>query len=147
MPPEDGANLLQLAFNCSNPLTVDTAFVCLPRTADAAAADMPALLEPDVARKLLLTAATRQHAALLLSPSALQYMLRLGYLQQHVDAATLEALLQLLVLPCYNTYDALNALCQLPAAAQLSSEALARLLLAAVEGYGEHVKQPGYRHR
>ncbi|KAF6247231.1 hypothetical protein COO60DRAFT_1649584 [Scenedesmus sp. NREL 46B-D3] len=51
LPAEDGGALLQLALNCSN-----------PDTATAAARRMPALLEPGVARSLLLTAATRQHS-------------------------------------------------------------------------------------
>jgi hypothetical protein len=61
--PAEAGNLLQLAFNCSDEVIVETALKRLPRTTAAAATDMPALLEPDVARKLLLTAATRQHAA------------------------------------------------------------------------------------
>jgi hypothetical protein len=137
LPPENAGDQLQLAFNCSNPMTIGAALCCLPGTAAAAATDMPALLQPDVARRLLLTAAMRHHH------SELQYMLRLNYLQQHVDAATIEAMLEQLVAPCYDdTYADVKVLCKLPAAAQLSSKTLSRLLLAAVEGYAKILKQP-----
>jgi hypothetical protein len=60
----------------------------LPASSSAAAANVPALLDPAVARKLLLTAATRQHVY------AVQHLLKLPYMRQHLDAATLEAMLQ-----------------------------------------------------
>uniref|UniRef100_A0A383W5Q2 Uncharacterized protein n=1 Tax=Tetradesmus obliquus TaxID=3088 RepID=A0A383W5Q2_TETOB len=55
LPPEHAASLLQLAMNCSD-----------PGTATAAARRLPEQLEPELARKLLLTATTRQHTAVLM---------------------------------------------------------------------------------
>jgi hypothetical protein len=84
---------------------------------------MPELLEPDVARRLLVTAATRQHT------EAVQHMVQLAYLQQNIDAATLEAMLVALLK--HNACR--SALVQLPAADQLGSEAVIRLLQAAMQ--------------
>jgi hypothetical protein len=107
-----GGAVLQLAMNCSK-----------PSTAAAAASRMPALLQPDVVRRLLVTAATRQHTA------AVHHMVALPAMQQHLNAATLEAmLLQLL------RHDGcINVLCQLPVAAELSTDAVTQLLLAAYQ--------------
>jgi hypothetical protein len=93
---------------------------------------MPTFLQPAVARKLLLTAVTRQPEA-----ETVQRMLGLAYLQQHVDAATLEAMLQQLVSRCAwpvlaGKFEG-QSLCQLPAAAELTSEAVTRLLLVAMQ--------------
>jgi hypothetical protein len=79
------------------------------------------LLEPVETRRLLVTAATRQHAA------AVTHMARLAYMQRHIDAAKLEVMLVGLLK--HNA--CLKLLVQLPAAAQLSSEAVIRLLQAA----------------
>jgi hypothetical protein len=82
---------------------------------------MSALLEPDVARRLLLTAAKRQHEA------AVEHMLTLPYMQRQVDVATLEVML----LELLKHHGCLSVLTQLPAAAQLSCEGIIRLLRAA----------------
>jgi hypothetical protein len=97
--------------NCSN-----------PGTAEAAAYRIPDQIEPAAARKLLLTAAARQHTA------AVQHMIGLPVLQQHVDADTLEATLTLLL----GSLATMQQLCVLPAAGQLSSEAVVRLLRIAI---------------
>ncbi|KAF6264877.1 hypothetical protein COO60DRAFT_1633951 [Scenedesmus sp. NREL 46B-D3] len=71
----------------------------------------------------------RQHA------EAVEHMVALAAMQQHVDAATLEEMMgRLLKLsePCRHDRS-LALLCQLPAAAQLSSDAAMRLLLAAIK--------------
>lgn len=103
---------------------------CLPATAAAAEA---ALLEPVMARKLLLTAAVRQHTA------AVQRMVGLPAMQQHVDAATIEAVCAQLVGPDGGIdldgewgphHDVLLQLYQLPAAAGISSEAVLQQLQA-----------------
>jgi hypothetical protein len=83
---------------------------------------MPELLKPDMARRLLVTAATRQHAAAVLDMSIHK---QLGYIHQHVNAATLEVMLFELRM----SYAYLDLLIQLPAAAHLSSDAVIRLLL------------------
>jgi hypothetical protein len=129
---EGGAALLQLAFNCSNPQTVAAAVGHLPVTAAATALDMPKLLEPNVARRLLLTAATKQHK------EALEQMVQLGYLQQHVDATVLEAMLGQL-LKHRDGVECSEALLRLPTAEQLSSNAVLRLLLDRVVANKETV--------
>ncbi|KAF6251406.1 hypothetical protein COO60DRAFT_1560445 [Scenedesmus sp. NREL 46B-D3] len=118
LPAEDGGALLQLALNCSN-----------PDTATAAARRMPALLEPGVARSLLLTAATRQHS------KAVKHMVGLAVVQQHMHAELLETVLSELLESCQNCRGmlCLYALCELPAAATLSSDAAMKLLRSAVE--------------
>jgi hypothetical protein len=124
LPFQGAAELLQLAMNCSNPATVKAALRRIPETAAAAARRMPALLEPAVACKTLLTAAVRRHTA------AVRHISGLEFMQERVDAATLEAMLwQLLAQP-----ESVLWMLQLPAAAGVTSEALARLLLAAVDG-------------
>jgi hypothetical protein len=110
--------------NCSSLSTVRTALNHLPATEAAAARRLPALLEPAVARKLLLTAVTR-HAT-----HAIDHLLQLTYMRQQLDAATLEAMLHQ-PSPYFMT---VRYLCRLPEAAQLSVEAVSRLLLAAVDG-------------
>jgi hypothetical protein len=94
----------------------------LPATAAAAARRLPALLEPAVARKLLLTVAPRYWIL------PLNRLLKLAYIRQHLDAAMLKALLHR-ALP---EYPPVAALCQLPEAAQLSDGAVVDLLLAAL---------------
>ncbi|KAF6250939.1 hypothetical protein COO60DRAFT_1645769 [Scenedesmus sp. NREL 46B-D3] len=92
LPAEGGSALLQLALKCSNPATATTAAHSVPLTVAAAAARrMPALLEPDAVRGLLLTAATWQHV------EAVQHMVRLAIVQQRMDAATLEAMMRQLL--------------------------------------------------
>jgi hypothetical protein len=88
---------------------------------------MPGLLEPGVARKLLLTAAVRQHT------QAIEHMLRLDYIGQHVDAATIEEMLQH-VLACTGYVDmyCVLLLCKLPVAALLSGQAVTMILQAAM---------------
>jgi hypothetical protein len=151
LSPQEGADLLQLAINCSRPQTVKAALMHLPATEEAAATHMPALLEPAVARRLLLTAAARQAGQ---DASVVQHMVGLAYLQQHVDAATLEAMLQPFVvrrqlsdscitnstsatlkLKLQAASDVVKLMCQLPAAAQLSNEAVTRLMMAVIRAY------------
>ncbi|KAF6258854.1 hypothetical protein COO60DRAFT_1075045 [Scenedesmus sp. NREL 46B-D3] len=116
-PDGDAAALLQLAMNCSN-----------PATAAAAASHLPEELEAGAARRLLLTAAARQHT------EAVQQMTDLPFMQQHIDADTLEAVLRQLLAQG----DCVQQLCRLPAAVQLSSEAVVCLLLDAVERHEAH---------
>jgi hypothetical protein len=125
LPAEGGAALLQLAFNCSNPQTAAAAVGHLPVTAKAVALDMPDLLDPDAARRLLLTAAIRQHA------EAVRTMVRLTCLSQHLeDATVLEAMLRQL-LHCKGSVVSIEVMF-LPAVDQLSSDAVLRLLDIAV---------------
>jgi hypothetical protein len=121
LPRGGAADLLQLALNCSSTAAAGTAVGHLPATAAAAARRLPELLEPDVARRLLVTAATRQHTA------AVENMVTLAYMQQPIDAGTLEAMLVGLL----EHNACLSVLIRLPAAAQLSSEDVIRLLLTA----------------
>jgi hypothetical protein len=116
LPAEGHAALLQLAINCSSARTANAAAVCLPTTECLG----PELLQPTVARKLLVTAATRQHTA------AVVYMAELPLMQQQIDATTLEAVIR--QLPEHE--QCVQALCALPAAVQLSSDTIAGLLLA-----------------
>jgi hypothetical protein len=112
LPEEEAIALLQLAMNCSN-----------PSTAEAAAHRLPEPLETATARQLLLTAAVRQHTAVV------EHMISLPVAGQHIDAETLEGMIaQLLPQP-----ECIELLCAIPAAAQLSSEAAARLLLESLK--------------
>jgi hypothetical protein len=130
VPKNGAADLLQLALNCSNTTTAEAAIRHLPLTAAFAARRMPELLEPDVARRLLGTAATRQHAAAIHQMVTHQ---QLEYMTQHIDAATLEVIT--LDLRDYDNIAYLRLLTQLPAAAHLSSEAVIRLLLSTAARY------------
>jgi hypothetical protein len=118
LPAEGCTPLLQLAINCSSARTANAAAVCLP-TLECLG---PELLQPTVARKLLVTAATRQHTA------ALMCMAELPIMRQQIDAATLEAVIRQLL----KHEQCVEALCALPAAAQLSSDTIAGLLVAVV---------------
>uniref|UniRef100_A0A383VK59 Uncharacterized protein n=1 Tax=Tetradesmus obliquus TaxID=3088 RepID=A0A383VK59_TETOB len=115
LPPEQTVPLLQLAVNCSD-----------PAVAAAALCHLPEKLEPGVARKLLLTAVTRQHS------EVVKAMAQLPAVLQHLDTATLELLLGFLVKEDDNAHS-IKALRELPVAAQLSSDAVCRLLLAAAQ--------------
>jgi hypothetical protein len=127
LPAEGGEALLQLAVNCSDPDTAAAAAARIPVTVEAAARRLPALLQPEVARKLLITAATRQHIA------ALQHLATLAVMREHMDAATLEDVLrQLLKGFDHERFDCFGILCKAPEAAQLNSEAVQLLLLTAV---------------
>jgi hypothetical protein len=112
LPASEASALLQLAMNCSNPATANTAAGCLPEQ-----------LNEGIARQLLLTAAARQHT------EAVLHMISLPGMQQHIDAATLEAMIMQLL----HQDECLAHLCPAPAAAQLSSEAAVRLLLEATK--------------
>jgi hypothetical protein len=132
---------LQLAMNGSNHATAEAA-VCYIT---------PTQLEPEVVRGLLLTAATRAH------DSAVLKMASLEVVKQHVEAPTLHRILQELVvrqgasgvqflmpdlklghivyvsqLRSSNQL-CIEAVCALPAAAQLGSNAAAQLLLVALQ--------------
>jgi hypothetical protein len=121
LPAETAVTVLQLAMNCSKPPTALSAAFRIPYAVASAARDMPAILQPTVARRLLLTAATRQHGA------AVAYMISLPAMLHHLDAATLEAMLRLGLRGNNRT------LCQLPAAAELSTDTVTQLLLVAYE--------------
>jgi hypothetical protein len=124
LPDEGAADLLQLALNCSSATAAATAVGHMPATAVSAASLMPALLEPVVAGRLLVTAATRQHAA---AVTCMASTTRVEYMQQHIDAATLEAMLVRLL----GQDSCLRLLSRLPAATHLSVDAVMRLLKAA----------------
>jgi hypothetical protein len=120
LPAEGAGAVLQLAMNCRK-----------SSTAAAAARRMPELLEPDVPRRLLVTAARRQHTA------AMCRMVPLHAMLQHLDAATLEAMLRQLL-----RHDArIRTLCQLPVAAELSTDTVTQLLLVA---YKEQQYEAGH---
>jgi hypothetical protein len=105
-----------------------------PATAAAAARRLPENFTPEVARKLLLTAATRQHT------EVLEMMIKLPAVQQHIDVPTLEPVLQLLIAKAKAGCAVL--LLELPAAAQLPSDAVCRLLqIAALQGAGHVAAQ------
>jgi hypothetical protein len=94
---------------------------------------MPALLQPAVACKLLLTAAARNR-------KAANHLVRLPYMQQHVDVETFQAMLQQLIRefggPDWDFHAmemTVRLLCSLPAAQQLSSEAAEQVILAFVQ--------------
>jgi hypothetical protein len=87
---EGATDLLQLALNCSSRTTAAAAVRHLLATAASAAHRTPELLEPEVARRLVVTAARRQHSAAVHEMVTNQ---RLGFITQHVDAATLEVIL------------------------------------------------------
>jgi hypothetical protein len=93
-------------------------------TAAAVAVKFPAAHAPDVARKLLLTAATRGHAA------ALQTLASCALVQQHPDAGTVGKVLQQLI---HGEIRCLETICKLPAAQQLGCSVVEQLLLAAIE--------------
>jgi hypothetical protein len=92
--------------------------------AAAAALKFPAAHVPDVARKLLLTAATRGHAA------AVQTLASCTIVQQHLDARTVEVVLEQLFKGFYFWF---LRMCEVPLASQLDSAAVARLLQAALQ--------------
>jgi hypothetical protein len=136
--------LLQLAMNSSSHTAVE-----------AAACHIPAQLEPEAARKLLTTAALRQHF------STVQHVAGLAVMRRHADAATLQSVLMDLVTRAstrdvwlngddddgelqsltdahYAQYDiqrslCVGAVCAMPAAAQLGADRLAQVLLAGVQ--------------
>jgi hypothetical protein len=106
------AALLQLALNCSN-----------SATAEAGVRHLPEQLEAGAARKLLLTAAARQHTG------SVRSMLSLPGMQQHIDADTLMTMLVQL-LP---HSDCVLCLSMLPAGQQLSCKQVEGLLFAAID--------------
>jgi hypothetical protein len=105
--------------NCSNSATAAAGVRHLPEQLDAGAA-----------RKLLLTAAARQHT------EAVQYMLRVPGMQQHIDAETLRTMLMQLLSDFDCVSCSLYQICRLPASQQLSAKALEEVLTTglAVEG-------------
>jgi hypothetical protein len=120
--------------NCSNPTAATTAADLLPATADKAACNLSTMPEPEAARKLLLTAAMRQHLGMLWR------MVNSAYLKQYVDAPTLAALLlQLLVamasgeLHVQSAAATMDLLCELPAAAELTADSMVQLMHKAAE--------------
>jgi hypothetical protein len=96
--------------------------------AAAVAAEFPAAHAPDVARKLLLTAATRVHASAVMTLASCDAML------QHLDVGTVESVLEQLI----NDLGCFEMICELPVASQLDSAAVARLLQAALQQGGSH---------
>jgi hypothetical protein len=92
-------------------------------TAAAAASHIPKHLEPAAAQKLLLTAVARRHVRLWES------LLNRPQVQQHIDAATCEAAIELvLVYEGYSVVQLVSCVVEQPAAAQLDADAVARLL-------------------
>jgi hypothetical protein len=132
LPAGNLAALLQLAMNGSS-----------HATAEAAVGYMPAQLEPASVRRLLLTAALREH------DSAVQKIAGSTVVKQHVDTPTVHRTLQELVQRAApdmwsfwqehvdqlrNSNElSIEAVCTLPAAAALGSDAVAQLLLIAVQ--------------
>jgi hypothetical protein len=116
-PPSTGVGLIQLAINSSS--------CSIANYAAAVAAKFSAAHVPDVARKLLLTAATRGHAA------ALHSLASCSPVQQCLDAHTVENMIAQLIKG--NNPDGFKLLCKLPAAQQLESTAVVRLLQAALQ--------------
>jgi hypothetical protein len=129
-PPSTGVGLLQLAINSSS--------YSMAEAAAAVAVEFPAAHVPDVARKLLLTAATRGHAA------AVQILASCTTVQQYLDAGTVESVLQHFIEGDYcgehSCYELV--LCDLPVS-QLDSAAVARLLQVALQ-HGRQNKKPDY---
>jgi hypothetical protein len=124
----DVPGLLQLGMNCSRSdaaLTAATMLQSHGLLAEAAADSSAA----GIVRRLLVTAAVRQHQL------ALLYMISQPAVLRLIDAATLQKVLEQLIKSGDNTsVDMLLGKSQQPAAAQqLSSEALAQLLQTAVD--------------
>jgi hypothetical protein len=119
--PKDGMfDLVLLTLNCSGGYS--------HRFADAVASGigythLAAQLEPSQARKLLITAAVRQHE------HAVLHMLELDTVQQHVDSGTLVSLIKHMI----TSVKGIDALSALPAAADIDSDAVIELLHEAVQ--------------
>jgi hypothetical protein len=112
--------LLMLAMNCTNYWVADTALLVTTRI-------RPAHLEADVARRLMITAAVRQHT------SALLRLVRFEVFERQLDASTLKKLVHLVLdWPAWPDTGCAEMLCKKPAAALLNSEQLTRLLHKAV---------------
>jgi hypothetical protein len=124
LPAETAGAVLQLAMNCRNPSTAAAAAYSSRVLTASSARDVPASLQQAVARRLLLTAATRQHT------DAVRILLVFPVMQQQLDAATLEVMLRQLL----KYHECIRILCQLPVAAELSPDTAAGLLLAAYQG-------------
>jgi hypothetical protein len=97
----------------------------MANNAAAVAVKFPAAHVPDVARKLLLTAANRGRTA------AVRRLLQSKPVLQHVDAATMEIMLADFIKG--TDPDGFKLVCKVPAAIQLDSAAVARLLQAALQ--------------
>jgi hypothetical protein len=100
------ADLLQLAVNCNNGIVASA----------VTAASCAEHLEADVACRLMLTAAVRQHVY------AVWRLASSEVCKRQVDATTLEKLFHLMLHSLHYT----GVLCDMPAAAQLSSEQVAQ---------------------
>jgi hypothetical protein len=101
--------------------------------AAAVEAESPAAHAPELARKLLLTAATRGHVA------AVQTLASCAPVQQCLDTGTVESVLEQLIkgdIACF------QMVCAVPTAAQLDSAAFTRLLQAALRQGRQH--RPGF---
>jgi hypothetical protein len=112
--------LIQLGINSSNnSVAIDTA---------KAAVKFPEAHAPEVARKMLQTAATRGNLLVV------QTLVSCHPMQQCLDAATVEGMLvQLIKGDNPYGYVSFQRVCDLPAALQLDSAAAARLLQAALK--------------
>jgi hypothetical protein len=106
---------MQLAINCSGDI-LSAAANCM---------ELPSGIRPHVACKLLLTAAVRRHV------EQLQHWLRDDQMKHCLDAATHEAVYKQLII--HDLAVQLPHHMELPAAAQLSSDAIAQLLVTAAE--------------
>jgi hypothetical protein len=115
-------NQLQLAVNCRS-----------QSTATEVASYVPSRLQPATAQKLLLTAVARRHVGLW------ELLLASPHVQQHINAATCEAAIELAVIHEgrdrheSQVVQFVQLIARRPAAAQLDADAVARLLLAAMK--------------
>jgi hypothetical protein len=118
------AELLQLAMNSSS-----------HAVAEAVAHHVPAELEPETVRRLLVTAAARRH------DRAVQHLTNLAVVTQQLDTPTIVSTLQELVAAASQQTSqsewllCIERVCALDAAAQLGSAAVAQLLLVALESH------------
>jgi hypothetical protein len=113
-------DLLQLGMNCT--VRNQGSTTAAEHATSTAVSRLPAVLQPGTARRLMKTAADRQHpaASALASSSAVL---------EHVDAATLASVLAHM----HGTSPGVHRLCATPAAGQLDSQAVMQLLLTAVK--------------
>jgi hypothetical protein len=114
LPLDDLTGLLQLAMNCSNHVT-----------AQRAANQLPAVMQPAFARNLVVTAAARQHTTAWQRLSANQDVM------QHLDTSSMA---QLLAAACTAGLDEyVQRFVALPIAQELSSSDVCEQLKAAVQ--------------
>lgn len=130
---KDAADLLQIAVNCSSQDTATALFESMARSQRTL--DFK-LLEPAAVRRILVTAALRQHA------SVIETLAMQAGVEQIVDPATFEAVLSHLMTQRHEDVCAWLLDTCATAAATLSSDAVARLILQALES-GPKCQQHG----